>query len=62
MKEILADWNLDDYTVKSIEAATDDLVSRATGYYDAAGAVSKDEVTFDNVIKVGFSLKKGSLK
>lgn len=41
-----------DLTADLIEKSADELISKNKAVYDAVGAVSADDVTFDNVLKV----------
>jgi len=45
----LLSWDL---TTASIEKQTEDLKKKTQIVYDAVGSLSKDEVTYDNVVKV----------
>lgn len=45
---IVANWRLDDYTVESIAAATDDLINKARAMYDK---IAQAEVSYENTIR-----------
>jgi len=45
---IIANWRLDDYTVESIAAATDDLINKAKAIVDKIG---ESEASYENTIK-----------